>query len=201
MTRSSSFSTYVASQSEAAAAVVMTRSNTLSPRSNTLPALYPAPAPVDTTPAPAPAPARLPFLARGSGSPPLTPVASNPLHTELALTQPHNEIALAHSRDELAVDVAHNELALGQFNIIDHCPARLSVPRCLSPLEAVEGEDMLSPYADPRTAVVGGDGGAAVWEAVTREHAAILSNKTAMPRGQVEPRKCCSCSPRHRHAF
>jgi hypothetical protein len=48
-------------------------------------------------------------------------------------------------------------------------PAPAPTYLALAPLEPAAGEDLLAPYSQPRTAVVGGDGGAPVWQSVVGE--------------------------------
>jgi tetratricopeptide (TPR) repeat protein len=62
------------------------------------------------------------------------------------------------------------------------------VPKALNalfaPLEARDGEDMLTPYARPAATVVGGSEASPVWRSVARERADIAGGGGAMPRGQ-----------------
>lgn len=52
------------------------------------------------------------------------------------------------------------------------------------PLEPAAGDDLLAPYAEPKTAIVGGDDSAGVWQSVAAERADIVSNRSAMPADQ-----------------
>ena len=56
--------------------------------------------------------------------------------------------------------------------------------RLFAPLEPAEGEDLLTPYAKPATAVVGGSDASPVWREVAAERADIVSTGEAMPKGK-----------------
>ena len=62
-------------------------------------------------------------------------------------------------------------------------PARRAA-RLFAPLEPAEGEDLLTPYTKPATAVVGGSDASPVWREVAAERADIVSTGEAMPKGQ-----------------
>ena len=63
-------------------------------------------------------------------------------------------------------------------------PARQNPARLFAPLEPAEGEDLLTPYAKPATAVVGGSDASPVWREVAAERADIVSTGEAMPKGK-----------------
>ena len=56
--------------------------------------------------------------------------------------------------------------------------------RLFAPLEPEQGEDMLAPYARPRTAVVGGDDQSPMWKQVSEERNSVQRGDGAMPAGR-----------------